>query len=168
MSGEVGSVASKSRTMPSRTNMLRPDRKPSARTARNAQAPDAADAHGTAAATHPHSGEVSSSLLFIHNPQPMYIYDRETLAFLDVNAAALTQYGYTREEFLRMCLTDIRPVDDIPRFLEAVQKNIRALAFRGRWRHRRKNGQVFEVEVTTQGIAFEGRDATFCVVQDIS
>jgi len=107
-------------------------------------------------------------LLFSGNPQPMYIYDPKTLAFLDVNEAALAQYGYAREEFLRMCITDIRPVEDIPRVLEAVRNNPSALAFRGYWRHRRKNGEIFEVEVTTQGILFGGRKATLASVQDIS
>lgn len=107
-------------------------------------------------------------LLFSGNPQPMYIYDAKTLAFLDVNEATLAQYGYAREEFLRMCVTDIRPVEDIPRVLEAVRNNPSALAFRGYWRHRRKNGEIFEVEVTTQGILFGGRKATLASVQDIS
>ena len=107
-------------------------------------------------------------LLFSGNPQPMYIYDPKTLAFLDVNEAALAQYGYAREELLRMCITDIRPVEDIPRVLEAVRNNPSALAFRGYWRHRRKNGEIFEVEVTTQGILFGGRKATLASVQDIS
>ena len=66
-------------------------------------------------------------LLFSGNPQPMYIYDAKTLAFLDVNEAALAQYGYAREELLRMCITDIRPVEDIPRVLEAVRNNPSAL-----------------------------------------
>jgi PAS domain S-box-containing protein len=98
----------------------------------------------------------------------MYIYDPKTLAFLDVNAAALKQYGYTREELLRMRITDIRPVEDIPRVLEAVRDSPSALAFRGHWRHLRKNGQIFEVEITTQGILFAGREVILAAAQDIS
>ena len=74
----------------------------------------------------------------------MMIYDSETLLFLDVNAAALHQYGYTREEILSMRLTDIRPAEEIPRVLEAVRKCQAELTFRGHWRHQRKNGEVFE------------------------
>jgi hypothetical protein len=55
------------------------------------------------------SREINSPLLFSNNPQPMMIYNPETLLFLDVNAAALHQYGYTRDEILSMRLTDIRP-----------------------------------------------------------
>ena len=113
-------------------------------------------------------GNKNSELLFSGNPQPMYIYDPKTLAFLDVNTAALVQYGYSREEFLGMRITDIRPVEDIPRVLESVRANPTALAFRGAWRHKRKNGQVFEVEVTTQGILFAGHKATLASAQDVS
>ena len=120
------------------------------------------------------SGEVSAAsdanfqLLFSRNPYPMYVFDRETLRFLEVNAAATEQYGYSREEFLAMRLTDIRPAEDIPRLRKALEKTDNSLTFQGHWRHLRKNGQRFEVEVTTQGIAFAGRDAMLTVTHDIS
>src|SRR5512133_2538327 len=53
--------------------------------------------------------------LFASNPQPMWIYDLETLAFIEVNDAAIHQYNYTRDEFLSMTLKDIRPNEDIDR-----------------------------------------------------
>jgi PAS domain S-box-containing protein len=59
-------------------------------------------------------------LLFDRNPQPMWVFDIETLAFLEVNDAAVHHYGYTREEFLKMTIKDIRPEEDIP----ALMKNI--------------------------------------------
>ena len=49
------------------------------------------------------------SLLFDGNPLPMWAFDPETLAFLDVNEAAVRHYGYSREEFLSMTILDIRP-----------------------------------------------------------
>jgi len=97
----------------------------------------------------------------------MYVSDNATLRFLEVNEAAIRQYGYSREELLRMRITDIRPADEVPRLLEIVKKNGPALAFLGRWRHRRKNGEIFDVEVTAQGIKFAGRDVVLIVAQDI-
>jgi len=58
--------------------------------------------------------------LFENNPSPMWIYDLESLQFLAVNQAAIRQYGYSVEEFLRMDTTEIRPPDSI--FLEAVKR----------------------------------------------
>src|SRR5450755_145323 len=56
--------------------------------------------------------------LFEGHPQPMWVFDLETLGFLDVNAAAVRHYGYSRPEFLGMTIRDIRPAEDLPRFLE--------------------------------------------------
>src|ERR1700728_4747022 len=114
------------------------------------------------------SDAINSPLLFSNNPQPMLIYDLEPLLFLDANAAALHQYQYTRDEMLGLHLTDIRPVDEIPRVLEAVRQSPTELTFRGQWRHQRKNGEVFDVEVTTQGLSFAGRDAILMAAQDVS
>ena len=66
-------------------------------------------------------GHESYRLLFEHNPQPMWVYDLETLRFLTVNEAAVVRYGYTREQFERMRITDIRPPEDVPPLLEAVR-----------------------------------------------
>jgi len=98
----------------------------------------------------------------------MYVSDRQSLQILEVNAAAIRSYGYSREEFLRLRVTDIRPEEDIPRLLESMKRRGLPVKHQGRWRHRRKNGDVFDVEVTTQGIQFAGRDAVLVVAQDVT
>ena len=64
--------------------------------------------------------ESSFRELFLSNPNPMWVYDLESLAFLDVNNAAIAHYGYSREEFLSMTIQDIRPAEDVPRLLDNV------------------------------------------------
>ncbi len=98
----------------------------------------------------------------------MYVFDAQTLAFLEVNAAAIKAYGYSREEFRRMCITDIRPQEEIPRLLKLASHATKPVGFQGFWKHRRKSGEVFEVEVTTQGISFAGREAVLAVIQDLT
>ena len=73
---------------------------------------------GTSGATP--SRDANFELLFSHHPHPMYVCDRDTLRFLEVNTAAIKAYGYTREEFLKLKLTDIRPASEIPRLLESL------------------------------------------------
>ena len=51
----------------------------------------------------------SFRLLFEISPVPMWIVERTTLKFLDVNAAAVEHYGYTRDQFLGMTSLEIRP-----------------------------------------------------------
>jgi PAS domain S-box-containing protein len=90
----------------------------------------------------------------------MWIYDQETLAFLEVNHAAVIRYGYSRQEFLRMIILDIRPTEDIPGVIRSTlhpkEKSTVTCAL---YRHRDKSGQIFKVEITSREIVFQGRPA---------
>ncbi len=89
--------------------------------------------------------------MFSANPYPMWIFDRRTLRFLQVNDAAVKAYGYSREEFLRMAVVDIRPEEDIPRFLEAIREGTEGYARQGIFRHRRKDGSILMAEIMDFG-----------------
>jgi two-component system cell cycle sensor histidine kinase/response regulator CckA len=107
--------------------------------------------------------------LFATNPMPMWVWDRESLGFLAVNAAATEKYGYSEEEFLQMRLTDIRPRDEVSPLLDYLgerQRPVRGNA--GTRRHVTKDGRVLEVEVHWQSIDFEDRDAALAVVHDVT
>ncbi len=110
----------------------------------------------------------SFRLLFAHNPQPMWVYDLHTLAFLEVNDAAVYQYGYTREEFLAMRLPDIRPSEDEARLLEDVRRPRPAWQDSGEWRHRTKDGRVLDVEINSHTLVFAGRPAALVCVRDVT
>src|SRR5437870_11041710 len=103
--------------------------------------------------------EASFRLLFAGNPLPMWVYDLSTLQFLEVNAAAITHYGYTREEFLGMRITDIRPPEDVGRLIVDLAKRRPVLQSSGEWRHRRKDGRVIDVQIESHAMAFSGHDA---------
>jgi len=92
------------------------------------------------------------------SPLPMWVFDQETLAFLEVNNAAIVEYGYSREEFLKMTILDIRPLEDLPAILHATMHPAeKGPSTRELWRHRKKDGSVFQVEITSQAIGFCGR-----------
>ena len=112
--------------------------------------------------------ETDFRLLFINNPHPMWVYDVETLAFLEVNEAAVNNYGYTRDEFLKLTLKDIRPQEDIPRLMQDVVERRESLMRRDGWRHLRKNGDLIEVEITSHLLEFQGHQAALVVAQDIT
>ena len=106
--------------------------------------------------------------LFENNPLPMWLYDEATLAFLAVNEAAIEQYGYTRAEFLKMTLKDIRPAADIPRLLADVAETTRSLNNAGEWRHMRRDGTVFPVEIVSHILEYQHRKARLVVVHDLT
>ncbi|AFY32276.1 PAS domain S-box protein [Calothrix sp. PCC 7507] len=108
------------------------------------------------------------SLLFANHPKPMWVYDRKTLQFLDVNEAAVIHYGYSQAEFLQMRITDIRLQEDVPNLLEFLAKKGTNLSFSGEWKHLRKNGEIIEVEIMTHQIDYAGQDACLVYVRDIT
>jgi len=65
--------------------------------------------------------EAKYRYMFSNSPQPMWIFDVETLAFLEVNAAAIKHYGYSAEEFLSMTNKNIHPEAEIPDLLKDIQ-----------------------------------------------
>jgi hypothetical protein len=105
-------------------------------------------------------------LLFEANPQPMWVFDAETLEFLAVNDAAIQHYGYSREEFLSMNIMDIRPAEDAPGLPMAAQPNGRQdAAFT---RHQRNDGTVMDVELVSHELEMDGRRARLVLATDIS
>jgi PAS domain S-box-containing protein len=107
-------------------------------------------------------------LLFENNPQPMWVYDLETLAFLAVNRAAIAHYGYSQEEFLSMTLCDIRPAKDVPALLQQVTNLTSGVGQVGVWQHRKKDGSLIDVEITVHDLIFAGKRAVMVLVNDIT
>jgi hypothetical protein len=106
--------------------------------------------------------------LFANNPQPMWIYDLETLGFLEVNDAAINHYGYSREEFMMMNLKNIRPAEDIPLLIENINLVSSSQNPTGGWRHIKKNGEIIYVEITSQSMLFNGLKARHVLINDIT
>jgi two-component system cell cycle sensor histidine kinase/response regulator CckA len=107
-------------------------------------------------------------LLFSNNPLPTWVLDRETLRFLEVNEAAVQQYGYSRDEFRNMSLHDV----DYPEERETRVEHFRQWPgdgrYHGNWKHRKKDGKVLEVESVSHELNYAGRRVRLVVAQDLS
>ena len=112
--------------------------------------------------------EAQYRLLFESNPQPMWVYDLETLRFLAVNEAAVRHYGYSRAEFLDMTLKDIRPHEEVPELLAYLAARTADVDRAREWRHRKKDGTLINVAVTANRLNFAGRRAEFVLAQDVT
>jgi PAS domain S-box-containing protein len=86
--------------------------------------------------------KTATDSLFLSHPDPMWIYDLDTLRFLAVNNAAVTKYGYSRDDFLAMTIADIRPEDDWPALDDNVAAVTEGRSESGPWRHRLKSGEI--------------------------
>ncbi|NPT42642.1 EAL domain-containing protein [Paraburkholderia sp. 1N] len=109
--------------------------------------------------------------LFDDHPVPMYIFERETLRFLAVNAAAIQQYGYSESEFLDMTIRAIRPHVEISRLESHLQRSDvlqhgRTMA--GVWHHRRKDGSTISADISYHALNFMGRAAFFVLADDVT
>ncbi len=98
----------------------------------------------------------------------MWVYDLDTMMFLAVNNAAVEHYGYTREEFLSMNIKEIRPPEEVPRLFNMISRLGMGVQHIGSWKHRRKDGSLMDVEISSHGILFEGRKARFVIIQDVT
>jgi two-component system, cell cycle sensor histidine kinase and response regulator CckA len=112
------------------------------------------------------ASEARYRALFEAHPQPMWVYDVETLAFLAVNDAAVARYGYGRDEFLALRLTDIRPPEELPRLFANLAIAPPQLENAGIWLHRAKDGSLMEVEISSHAIEFDGRPARLVLAFD--
>src|SRR5260370_141727 len=98
----------------------------------------------------------------------MWVCDYGTVGFLAVNEAAVRLYGYSREEFLAMTINDIRPPEAIPALLADLKSNLVGHRMDSQWTHRKKDGQVIEVEVASHSLVFAGRRARIVLANDVS
>jgi PAS domain S-box-containing protein len=106
--------------------------------------------------------------LFERIPAAMWVYDFESLRFLDVNQAAIDQYGWTREEFLRMTIREIRPPEDLPGFEERLRRRGPGITVGGRYRHVRKDGSRIEVEISSQEVLYGGMRSRLVLATDVT
>lgn len=107
--------------------------------------------------------------VFQLSPLPKWIYDTETLRFLNVNDAAVRVYGYSRAEFSKMTILDIRPAEDT----EIVRSQVEVIREKrdfnkGIFRHRKKNGSIIDVQIESNDIEFEGKKARLVVSIDVT
>ncbi|MGE4123822.1 MAG: PAS domain-containing protein [Pusillimonas sp.] len=111
----------------------------------------------------------SLGFFFESHPDPMLVYDPETMLILEVNRAATSVYGYSRDEFLSLSITAIRPPEDIARvaaFIKQLDPNRRSEG--NMWRHLTKDGRVIYVNIISEPIVFNGNAARVVAVHDIN
>jgi PAS domain S-box-containing protein len=105
--------------------------------------------------------------LFDANPYPMVVLDAGTLALLEANDAALTHYGYRREDLLTLALTDLCPPEDATALADAMAAAGTADRT-GPIRQHTSNGDMIEVRLTSQALCFAGREVRCVIIDDVT
>ncbi|HEY8716780.1 MAG TPA: PAS domain S-box protein [Candidatus Acidoferrum sp.] len=112
--------------------------------------------------------ESTFRLLFSHNPLPTWVFDSETFKFIQVNEAAVRQYGYSAAEFSRMTIFDIRPEEEHDLLRQRSKEWSLRERYQGTLKHRKKDGKVLEVEIISHPLEYAGRQVRLVVAQDIT
>ncbi|HEX7129789.1 MAG TPA: PAS domain S-box protein [Rhodanobacteraceae bacterium] len=107
--------------------------------------------------------------LFTGNPLPVLIFAGHDLRMLDANPAALRCYGYTRDDLLKLSLPDLCAGADASRLRENLRVTARKLpAGSVPYRHKRRNGEEFDVQTDTGTLRYDGVPARLMIVRDLS
>jgi PAS domain S-box-containing protein len=113
--------------------------------------------------------EEKYKLLFESNPLPMWMFSLPDYSIIDVNEAALRQYGYEKEHFLSLSALDLRPEEEVERFL-TYQNTAYRLGTRnaGIWKHKRKDGSIIYVDILSHDVIYEGRAVRLILANDVT
>jgi len=112
--------------------------------------------------------ESKYKIVFETSPLPMWIFNIETAKFLLVNKAMINKYGYTRKELLNMSAFDIRPVEEVKKFIGFVSDAKEGILDAGIWTHKKKSGELFTVQIRTAMITYQKQQCFLVVADDIS
>ncbi len=114
--------------------------------------------------------EKKYSDLFNLSPQPMWLYDLETLKFIQVNKATIDHYGYSEEEFREMTIMDIRPESEKSKTEIAVQgrKQGNTANYTGQFKHIKKSGEIITVEIYSTAIELNNMQCRSIIAIDVT
>lgn len=107
-------------------------------------------------------------LLFESNPMPMWMVSKSTLDIIAVNKSAINHYGYTREEFLKLNARDLRPEEDIEKYVEAARRENSGMQRSGVWRHKKKDGSIIMVDIIADDLVYENNPVRLVLANDIT
>lgn len=116
------------------------------------------------------SSEGILDILFYDAPAPMWVFDRQSLRFIEVNREAVRRYGYSRKEFLAMTIADIRAPEHVGNLLHTLQglDEVSCFTDMGMWEHRDKRGEPVHVKVYVRPVRWDSRDAVIILARDFS
>ncbi|MFD1255981.1 PAS domain S-box protein [Mucilaginibacter terrae] len=107
--------------------------------------------------------------IFDQSPTPMWIFDTSSLKFLEVNKAAIRNYGYSESEFLQMTIKDIHPQNDVADLEDLVETNRKSgLFYHGTSKHLKKDGEYIHVKIESNLLVIDGKQVRIVLATDIT
>jgi PAS domain S-box-containing protein len=107
-------------------------------------------------------------LLFENYPDPTYVFELDTLRLIAVNEAMVESYGYTRNELLSMTVRDIWSPEAVAIQVARLSKWQSTIRREKEWKHRKRDGSILDVEITSHPLFFDGRRTFVVQAQDVT
>jgi PAS domain S-box-containing protein len=107
-------------------------------------------------------------LLFELNPQPMFVYDLDSMNITEVNNSAITTYKYSKDEFLSMTILDLKAPTEFTRLWKNLIEDPNSFQQTEIWNHLTKDGQTIQVEVHSHNLDFRHKNARLVLLLDIT
>lgn len=108
------------------------------------------------------------NLFFEEHPNPMFIFNLESLKILRVNKSAIKKYGYSRNRFLELTIKNISPEADISKLNQVIGENSTGILDHGYHRHLKKSGEILHVNITAQNFEYRGKRTRLVHIHDIT
>ncbi|WP_158936890.1 bifunctional diguanylate cyclase/phosphodiesterase [Burkholderia sp. S171] len=108
---------------------------------------------------------------FSSHPLPIILFDVDTAGIIAANKHACTLYGYTRAEFKRLSMDQLRPARDVPAFrrkLREIAAATHTAGSAGEWTHLRNGGAELTVNVSYQISDFGNKKSCYVICLDVS
>ncbi len=108
--------------------------------------------------------------LFNNNPACILIWDMDDFSILEVNEPAIEQYNYTKEEFLKKSVLELRNEDDIQSVKELARKAKADIFFKmtSTWKHIIKGGECIYMEITSHRIEYKGKPVILALANNVT
>jgi PAS domain S-box-containing protein len=105
--------------------------------------------------------------IFYNSPLFNFIYDPNSLKILEVNAAAISHYGYSLEEFMHLTIREIK-TETNPADLQLIFGKAQRGTFQGICKHKKKNGEIIIADETASSIEYKNNTAVLLIIKDIT
>lgn len=106
--------------------------------------------------------------MFEKNRAVKLLIDPDDGSILDANPAAAEMYGYTIDEMRQLDITALNTTRPREVIKAAMQRAKKERQSHFRFQHRRKDGSLIDVHISSSPVEIEGRTVLFSIIHDIS
>lgn len=115
-----------------------------------------------------HDSEARYRLLFADSPEPLALYDPDTLMMVEINAAACQLFGYDSADARGLAVSDLMSDDTRAHFERERARLTGGARGGGVWRMHRKDGRPLDVATHGQMVTIGGRRLRLVQIVDIT